>query len=100
MTTPTIALLLAGIALALALLALMRASGARQELQAEANDLRRRLANQDQKWQQDREFQARSLTRLVLHWNLRADKVAASDVVESDEGIRANEVGVRTRIVR
>ncbi|MAE47414.1 MAG: hypothetical protein CMJ86_11040 [Planctomycetes bacterium] len=65
MTTPTIALLLAGIALALALLAFLRASGARQEVQAEANDLRRRLANQDQKWQQDREFQARSLTRLA-----------------------------------
>jgi rhodanese-related sulfurtransferase len=65
MTTPIIALLIAGIALALALLALLRASGARQEVKAEANDLRRRLANQDQQWQQAQMFQARSLTRLA-----------------------------------
>ena len=89
MTIPTIALLLAGIALAVALLALLRASGARSGLDEEARDLRRRLANQDDQWQQAHDFQRQALSRIAAGLPMTPTMILEERLWEDLEGQEA-----------
>lgn len=93
MTTPTIALtftgaslLMASAALAISLVALCRASGARGGLEAEANDLRRRLANQAEQSQIALDFQRRALARIAAGSTLTAEMILEERLWEDLEG--------------
>ena len=89
MTLPMISLILAIIALGLALLALLRGAGARQEIESSNNDLRRRLANHEQHAQQAQDYQRRALSRMASGKPMTSEMLLEERLWEDLDGEQA-----------
>ena len=89
MTLPLISIVLAHVALGLGVLALLKSAEVRQWIESSNNDLRRRLANHEQRAEQAQDYQRRALARMASGKPMTSEMLLEERLWEDLDGEQA-----------